>query len=113
VVGFLHDIMFRKSGKADKVEGGAGWVRREVYDGRPYHANLDRRAVAAWVKGGEVENLVQIDKPESIMTKEEKAKRAGKWVWVPSPTEVWQWAKVVSSNSDGSVTVQPEKGARR
>jgi hypothetical protein len=92
--------------KAGGVGEPANWVLRDAGDGRVYYLNT---SVA--LESEELDQLVAIDKPDALLSASERARRAGRSVWVPHPAQVWQIAKEVSKNADGSVTVQPEKGS--
>ncbi|GBG29678.1 Myosin-1 [Hondaea fermentalgiana] len=84
-----------------KLRKPTGWVRRETYDGKPYYFNHSAMSV---------DESVQFEKPDSLKTEEELARTSGEWVWAPHPTRIWQPAKVLKRNKDGSVLVQPYKG---
>ena len=91
------------------------WVRRDAGDGRPFYLNLNGRGLSArlapMLADEDLEQLVSIDKPAELLSAAERARRAGRWVWVPHKSEVWQFAKEVGKGADGAVTVQPEQGS--
>jgi hypothetical protein len=96
----------KRLSKARGAAGPASWALRDAGDGRVYYLNT-----SAPLDTEELDQLVAIDKPDALLSAAERARRAGRSVWVPHPAQVWQIAKEVSKNADGSVTVQPEKGS--
>lgn len=95
----IEKLQAANSGKLVKPKG---WVRRETIDGKPYYFN--HSAIA-------IDDSVQFEKPDALKTLEELEKTSGEWVWVPHPSDVWQPAKVMKRNKDGTVVVQPYKGS--
>jgi len=85
--------------------GGSSWVQRKPFDeSKPYYWNTSPLALSP-------EERISFETPDELKTEEERHKTSGEWVWVPHPSDVWQPAKVVKRGNDGSIQVQPYKGA--
>jgi len=95
-MGFFSMRVSKKKGPVEAPK----WVERVTFDGRPYFYNTSVFS----------QERISWDKPDELMTTEEKEKTTGEWVWVPHPSDYWQPAKVVKRSKDGSTIVQPYKG---
>mmetsp|Transcript_10152 Transcript_10152/g.13310 ORF Transcript_10152/g.13310 Transcript_10152/m.13310 type:complete len:1211 (-) Transcript_10152:695-4327(-) len=74
-----------------------GWTEKSTIDGLPYYYNVDTEEIT-W------------DKPDALRTAQEIEEESGEWTWVPHPKQLWQPARILSRNSDGTVTTQTQTG---
>ena len=74
-----------------------GWLEKSTIDGLPYYYNENTEEIT-W------------DKPDALRTPQEIEEESGDWTWVPHPTQLWQPARIISKNEDGSTTCQTQSG---
>lgn len=66
------------------------WQEKQTIDGLPYYYNSSTEEIT-W------------DKPEALMSRDEKAEDEGQWVWIPHPKRLWQPARILSEDGSGKV----------
>lgn len=74
-----------------------GWEEKVTLSGQEFYFNTDTEQVS-W------------QKPEELMTPEEKEDNSHTWVWVPHENLLWQPAKRLETTPAGDVMVELENG---
>eukprot|EP00924_Labyrinthula_sp_SR-Ha-C_P000553 maker-scaffold_27-snap-gene-2.56-mRNA-1 protein AED:0.17 eAED:0.17 QI:0/0/0/1/1/1/2/0/1327 len=74
------------------------WQERRTLDGMAFYIETETEEVS-W------------QKPEALMSAEEKQASEGEWVWVPHPVDMWQAGKVVKKDDDGTTHVALDDGS--
>lgn len=67
-----------------------GWQEKTTLEGLVYYYNTSSKEVT-W------------EKPDELLSPQEREENQGTWTWVPHPQDVWQPARKQDANSDGSV----------